>query len=66
MFSLIRGVRSSCIIIKGIRHLATGVPAQPEGGEGEEEFQGPIPRDKVSIACVKGSGPGGQNVNKRT
>ncbi len=29
-----------------------------------DEFIGSIPRDKVNIRYVRGSGPGGQNVNK--
>ncbi|XP_022315341.1 large ribosomal subunit protein mL62-like [Crassostrea virginica] len=30
----------------------------------EEEFTGYIPLDEISIKAVRGSGPGGQNVNK--
>ena len=39
-------------------------PQQCSVEEEEKEFSGPIPKDKVILSYVKGSGPGGQNVNK--
>ena len=48
-----------------IRFMTRGTKSVDEFDDPEgEEFKGPIPRDKLTISYVRGSGPGGQNVNK--